>query len=133
MNRKAEIVSFLGAAIFMALFISLSVLLIGRSNSSSSLLMSKQEKVALVLQGHSVNSQAKVVSSARSISDDFELAVTSDMNLSNSKLIAISDNQRAIKCIVTFRLIEQQVLPSSDIRFFYHLYSANSREFPALS
>ena len=86
-----------------------------------------------VFQVHPINAESILVSSAPSVQVCLELAVKFDVSLSSSRLVEIADSQRAVRCIFAAQQLELNNISPRDIRFYYHLFAANSRELPALS
>jgi len=130
-NRKEEIVCFPGATIFMVLFFFFAVFFVGKVSGSRG--FSQQHEQVSVFQVHPINAESILVSSAPSVQVCLELAVKFDVSLSSSRLVEIADSQRAVRCIFAAQQLELNNISPRDIRFYYHLFAANSRELPALS
>jgi len=131
MNRKAEIVSFLGAAIFMVLFFFFAVSFAG--NVSSSHRFIQQHEQVAVSQVHSINATATLVSPTPLVHANFDLPVKTPFSIIDNKFRAIAENRETARRILAIQQVEKLAIPLSRLQFYYHLFSANSREIPALS
>ncbi len=131
MNKKEEIVSFLGAAAFMVLFFLVAVLFAGKVSSSYRFLQ-QHEQVA-VSQVHSINVEAILVSPTPLAHASFELSIKTPFSITDNKLKGIVENRETAKRLFAIQQVEMSAIPLEKLRFYYHLFSANSRELPALS
>lgn len=131
MNKKEEIVSFLGAAAFMVLFFLVAVLFAGKVSSSNRFLQ-QHEQVA-VSQVHSINVEAILVSPSFWVHASFELVVRSATSIIDNKFRCIAENRETAKRLFAIQRVGMSAIPLNRLRFYYHLFSANSRELPALS
>ncbi|HUX55130.1 MAG TPA: hypothetical protein VMV56_11995 [Williamwhitmania sp.] len=131
MNKKEERASFLGAAIFMVLFFFFAVSFAG--NVSSRHGFPQQHEQVAVSQVHSINAEAILVSPTPLVHANFDLPVKTPFSIIDNKFRGIAENRETAKRILAIRQVEMSSNPLNRLQFYYHLFSANSRELPALS
>lgn len=131
MDRKEERASFLGVAIFMVLFFLFAVSFAGNVSCSNGFL--QHHKQVAVSQVHSINAESILVSPTPLIHASFELAASFATSIIDNKFRCIAENRETAKRLFAIQGVEMSAIPFNKLRFYYHLFSANSRELPALS